>query len=827
MNVMIGSSDILKASILIVDDQEANVSLLEKVLRGAGYVSIESTTDPNKVCGLHRKNRYDLILLDLQMPGMDGFQVMEGLKEIETGGYLPVLVITAQPGHKLRALKAGAKDFVSKPFDLAEVLMRVHNLLEVRLLNRKAESRAEQAETQGEQAIRASELRYRRLFETAPDGILILDADTGQVVDANPFMKDLLGYSQEEFLGRKLWEIGPFKGAGASKIAFAELQHADRIRYEGLPLETKDGRRVEVEFISNAYLVDQKRLIQCNIRDITERKRAEEELRWKTAFLEAQVDSALDGILVVDNQGKKILQNQRLNELWKIPPHIAENNGDAAQIQFVTNQTKNPRQFADEVAHLNSHPNEVSRDEVESIDGTALESYSSPVRDKAGKHYGRIWTFRDITERKRLEEQFRQSQKMDAIGQLAGGVAHDFNNILAVIQMQSDLLKAGGSLSPVQLEFAEEIGTATQRAAALTRQLLLFSRKEVLQPRDLDLNQSINNMTKMLWRILGEDIQMQFRFAMQPLFIHADAGMLDQVLMNLAVNSRDAMPKGGRLIIETSTAEFDESVRGQSAHARPGSFVCLSVSDTGCGIPAEKMPRIFEPFFTTKDVGKGTGLGLATVFGIVQQHQGWIHVYSEVGHGTTFRIYLPRLVKMTWQKPEQPALTTLRGGNETILLVEDDAFLRASVRKALSQLGYRVLETINGNEALEVWKQHRHEIHLLLTDLVMPGGMTGKDLAGRLLKENPELKVIYASGYSAEVAGKDFPLEEGVNFLAKPFQARKLAQTIRQNLDATSSLHDRNCCAQAAVPDEPLTSPATPSARASSGAESIVQLNTV
>jgi two-component system, cell cycle sensor histidine kinase and response regulator CckA len=783
---MIRSSDILKAGILIVDDQEANVSLLEKMLRGAGYVSIASTRNPHEVCELHRKNRYSLILLDLQMPGLDGFQVMEGLKAIETDGYLPVLVITAQPDHKLRALKAGAKDFVSKPFDLAEVLMRVHNMLEVRLLHLEAKARAAQAETQSEQAIRASELRYRRLFETAQDGILILDADTGQVVDANPFMKDLLGYSQEEFLGKKLWEIGPFKGAGASKIAFAELQHADRIRYEGLPLETKDGRRVEVEFISNAYLVDQKRLIQCNIRNITERKRAEEELRWKTAFLEAQVDSALDGILVVDNQGKKILQNQRMNELWKIPPPIAEDKDDAAQVQFITSQTKNPQPFADKVAYLYSHPDEVSRDEVELVDGTALERYSSPVRDKAGNHYGRIWTFRDITERKRLEEQFRQSQKMDAIGQLAGGVAHDFNNILGVIQMQSDLLKAGGNLSPAQLDFAGEIGAATQRAAALTRQLLLFSRKEILQPRDLDLNQSISNMTKMLWRILGEDIKMQFKFAMQPLFIHADPGMLDQVLMNLAVNSRDAMPKGGRLVIETSIAEFDESVRGQSAQARPGSFVCLSVSDTGCGIPAENLPRIFEPFFTTKDVGKGTGLGLATVFGIVQQHQGWVHVYSEAGHGTTFRIYLPRLAGMSRQEPEPPTLTSMRGGNETILLVEDDAFLRASMCKALSQLGYRVLEAINGVEALEVWKQHREEIHLLLTDLVMPGGMTGKDLAEQLLREHPKLKVIYVSGYSAEVAGKDFPLEEGVNFLAKPVQAFKLAQTVRQNLDANS-----------------------------------------
>jgi CheY-like chemotaxis protein len=271
---------------------------------------------------------------------------------------------------------------------------------------------------------------------------------------------------------------------------------------------------------------------------------------------------------------------------------------------------------------------------------------------------------------------------------------------------------------------------------------------------------------------------------MQPLFVHADAGMLDQVLLNLAVNSRDAMPKGGRLLIETSAVEFDESVREQSAQARPGSFVCLNVSDTGCGIPPEILPNIFEPFFTTKETGKGTGLGLSTVFGIIRQHQGWINAYSEPGQGATFRIYLPRIAKTSGQKPEQPASTKWRGGNETILLVEDDMILRVSVLKTLLQLGYRVFDAVNGVEALKIWKQHRDEIHLLLTDMVMPGGINGRQLGERLLKQKPELKVIYASGYSAEVAGADFPLEEGVNFLNKPFHTLKLAQTLRRRLDS-------------------------------------------
>jgi signal transduction histidine kinase/ActR/RegA family two-component response regulator len=418
-------------------------------------------------------------------------------------------------------------------------------------------------------------------------------------------------------------------------------------------------------------------------------------------------------------------------------------------------------------------------------DGTLYEEEAniSPVRDAAGKIINYVAVKRDVTHEVQLETQFRQAQKMEAVGQLAGGVAHDFNNILAVIQMQSSLLKSDG-LSTEQTELADGITESVQRAVALTRQLLLFSRREVFQPRDLELNETIAATTKMLKRMLGETIEMQLKLAAQPLFLHADAGMLDQVLMNLCVNARDAMPGGGHLLIETAGVELDELAVGQSVQARAGSFVRLSVSDNGGGIPPEILPQIFEPFFTTKDVGKGTGLGLATVFGIVQQHQGWINVYSEVGHGTTFRIYLPRLTGNVVIKSASPVLAAMRGGHETILLAEDDPALRVAVRKALSQLGYRILEAPTGVKALEVWNANRDEISLLLTDLVMPDGMNGKDLAQRLLQENPKLKVIYMSGYSAEVVGKDFPFTEDVNFLTKPFPAQKLAQTIRNCLDA-------------------------------------------
>ena len=516
--------------------------------------------------------------------------------------------------------------------------------------------------------------------------------------------------------------------------------------------------------------------------DIVKRQQVEEQLRWRTALFEALMDSSIDGILVVDSEGKVLLQNQRTHELWKIPEHLTLNMNDPEHLRFASSQAKNPGQFTEEVAYLHSHPDEIGHDEIELIDGTIMDRSSWPIRDKAGAYYGRIWYFRDITERRNLETQFRQAQKMEAIGQLAGGVAHDFNNILAVILMQAGLMTLESDISDQVRTFASEIEKAAQRAANLTRQLLLFSRQQAMQPVDFDLRDAVTNMARMLQRILGEDIRLQFKLAPVPLAIHADAGMIDQILLNLTVNARDAMPTGGELVIETSVAEFDEVSAEHTFQGRSGSFACMSVTDTGCGIPPENLSRIFEPFFTTKDVGKGTGIGLATVFGIVQQHQGWVNVYSELGQGTTLRVYLPRLDTPVDGIPH-PAPVAIRGGSETILLLEDDFAVRASITDTLVSLGYRVLEAGTGAEALEVWDKYRAHIDLLLTDLVLPGGMTGGELAAQLLAQDPQLRVIYSSGYSSEIVNKHVPLEEGVNFLSKPFETRKLAQTVRNRLD--------------------------------------------
>ena len=640
---------------------------------------------------------------------------------------------------------------------------------------------------QAEEARQNASAELRLMFKHMLNAFIVWESvfdEHGQYVSFrfsyfnDAYMK-ITGLILKEVKGKDVLEVWP-----ATEQGWVEAFGA--VAVTGVP-KTFDMYHAPTQgwYHCNAYRPTDSSAQVCVIfEDITARKLAAEELQQRTALLGAQLEASIDGILVVDDQGKKILQNQRMADLWKIPPDVADSKEDTKQVQFVMSRAKNPDQFLERVTYLYAHPDEVSRDEIELLDGTILDRYSAPVRDQAGKYYGRIWTFRDVTLHRKLAEQFRQSQKMEAIGQLAGGVAHDFNNILAVIQMQASLLKCGENLSPAQNELANDIGQAVQRAAALTRQLLLFSRKEVLREQDLDLNQSIESMLKMLRRTIGEDIQTRLKLAAQPMLLRADPGMMDQVLLNLAVNARDAMPKGGQIVIETAVVELDELAASQQLQARPGSFVRLSVSDTGCGIPAEILPKIFEPFFTTKEVGKGTGLGLATVFGIVQQHQGWINVYSEVGRGTTFRIYFPRLEKISGKKSVDSQFTPSTGGSETILLVEDDKSLNALTSKALMRLGYRVLVAFDGPEALNVWKKHRAEIQLVLTDLVMPGGMNGKELGEQLLRENPKLKIIYTSGYSAEVAGKDFPLEEGVNFLAKPFQAHKLAQTVRAWLDA-------------------------------------------
>ena len=426
----------------------------------------------------------------------------------------------------------------------------------------------------------------------------------------------------------------------------------------------------------------------------------------------------------------------------------------------------------------------VWRDETERF----VHEEAEVVWDDQHQPLKMVGTVQDITERKQLEAQLRQAQKMEAIGQLAGGVAHDFNNILTVILGHVGLLVSRNHWPADILDSIKQIGSSADRAANLTRQLLAFSRRQVLQMRWLDLNELLANVAKMLQRLLGEHIALEFHFGPDLPGIEADPGMIEQIVINLAVNARDAMPKGGKLLIGTSQIQVEPDFVERNPECRAGRFLCLAVEDTGCGMSQAVLNRLFEPFFTTKEVGKGTGLGLATVYGIVKQHQGWIDVNSAVGQGSIFRIFLPISAHRAAPPTERPYLAEVTGGKERILVVEDEPSLRHLVSACLRHQGYQVWEAANGIEALKIWQQHRHQMDLLLTDMVMPEGLTGLELAEQLRRDNSQLKVIYTSGYSVDLATEGLSLDEGMNYLQKPFEPATLVKTIRACLDQKPSV---------------------------------------
>ena len=509
---------------------------------------------------------------------------------------------------------------------------------------------------------------------------------------------------------------------------------------------------------------------------------ANEDLKQAISLLAATLESTADGILVVDRHGRMVRMNRKFVELWRMPQHIQDSRDDKQAIEFVLDQLTDPGQFVRKVQELYDQPDAESFDVLSFKDGRIFERYSLPQR-AGGETVGRVWSFRDVTTRRQLEEQLRQSQKMEAIGALAGGVAHDFNNLLTVIRGHAEFLRESLESTRPERADVDAIATAANRAAALTRHLLAFSRKQMLQPVALDLSAVITSLTPMLRRLIGEDIGITIDCAPVGVVI-ADPGQMEQVLLNLVVNARDAMPGGGRIEIVTKNIELEHRfAHVDRAEALGGAYVLLSVSDTGRGIAPDHRDRIFEPFFTTKGLGQGTGLGLSTVFGIVKQSGGQIALETKVGQGSTFTIYLPRAGEGTIAEPRAPLATGRLSGAETILLAEDEDAVRGLVRRILEKQGYTVIAARDGSEALQLAAQHEGGIHLLLSDVIMPG-MGGFELSDQIRRERPGIRVLYMSGYTDNeidrrgISGADAAL------LEKPFTVHSLAAAVRAALRA-------------------------------------------
>ncbi len=515
------------------------------------------------------------------------------------------------------------------------------------------------------------------------------------------------------------------------------------------------------------------------------RGRAEEALQNEQQFLRAILDSVEAGIVACDARGILTLFNRAARQMHGVSEEALPPDQGPPKYDLYQPDGRTPLKKEEGTLDRALQGERVRNAELVIIPRngpprTVLSS-GQPIADAQGRNLGAVVAMQDITERKLLESQLRQAQKMEAIGRLAGGVAHDFNNLLNVILGYSEMVLGEIGTDDPHRARIEQVRKAGERAASLTRQLLAFSRKQVIQPRVLDLGALVAEMEKMLRRLIGEDVELIIRAQAGALRIKADPGQIEQIALNLVVNARDAMPQGGRLTIETAGVDLDERFAREHPGARPGSYVMLAVGDTGCGMTPEIQARMFEPFFTTKEPGKGTGMGLATVYGIVKQSDGYIGVASEPGRGTTFSIYMPPTVEPTEAAlPHDPSASPR--GTETILVVEDDPSVRNVVRDCLRIYGYTALETGDPEEGIRICQDHQGTIHLLMTDVVLPK-MSGRALATRLSSLRPDMRILFMSGYTDDALGQHGVLNRDVAFLQKPFHLTVMARKVREVLD--------------------------------------------
>jgi PAS domain S-box-containing protein len=762
--------------ILVVDDEERIRKSLSGLLHDHGYEAATAVSG-SECLQIMSAQDFDLVILDIIMPEMNGVEVLQKIKEKYKD--VEVIIITGHADKKkaIDTFRLGAYDFIEKPFESREILNTIAyrlNQLDLRKERKWAEN-----------ALRESEERYRRMVSAVTAYTYSVEVSEGQAVSTQHSMGCLpiTGYSPEDY------ESDPY-------LWYSMIHPDDRMIVDNsikeilaerkvFPIEhrliRRDGSIVWVRNTMVPYYDNGGRLIRYDglIEDITTRKQVEEALWESEQKYRDLYDNAPDMYHTLDKNGIIIDCNE--TEARMLGYEKEEIIGRPVT-DFFTEDSK--RLFKNDFPRLNkeSKLSNIVREFVRK-DGTTFPSMLNVFSeyDENGEFIRAKTISRDITARKKLEEQLLHSQKIEAIGQLAGGIAHDFNNILTAIIGFGNLLKMETVEDDPLRSYVTHILTSAERAISLTQALLAFSRKQIINPKPVDLNEIIRGVEKLLSRLIGEDIELSTVLTGKDLNAMADIGQIEQVLMNLATNARDAMPDGGSLIIKTDLVQFDSEFIKAHGYGKPGLYALISVEDTGEGMDEETKERIFEPFFTTKEVGKGTGLGLSMVHGIIQQHNGYINVYSELGRGTIFKIYFP-LIMLPVEEGKEAILPTIQRGTETVLVAEDDAHVRELIKEVLAGFGYTVVEAVDGEDALQVFHEHKDRIQLVIFDVVMPK-KNGKEVYDEIKKIQPDIKAIFISGYDANIIHKKGILEEGLQFISKPILPVEILKKLREVLD--------------------------------------------
>ena len=759
--------------VLVVEDVADDAALVERELRRAGITGATRRVDSERA---YREALQtfapDIILTDHSLPTFGAADALR-IALLEAPD-TPVIVVTGSLDEETAAeyIKAGAADYVVK-HHLERVGPAVVRALDLRRA-RTEQARAEEARRQGEE-------RFRALIEHGAD-VVALVAPDGTLLFASHSIERLLGFTPAELVGHPGFERVHPDDAPRLHAALRDI-----IASPGTPASLelrwrhKDGSWRHIDAVAVDRLAEPAvGAIVVNFRDVSERRTAEAALRESEERYRTLVEGVRDIIFALSPEGTIASLNPAFETITGLPRE--EWVGQPFERLVHPEDLPLALELLGRVVRGELRP--ASQFRVRTAKGDyRVGEFSATPQLHEGRLVGILGIGRDVTERAQLEQQLRQAQKMEAVGRLAGGIAHDFNNILTAITGYADLLLEDLGATDPRRQDADEIHKAADRAAGLTRQLLAFSRQQVLQPTVLEVNKLVSDLEKMLRRLLGEDVELGTRLAPTTGRVKADPGQLEQVIMNLAVNARDAMPNGGKLTLETGNVNLDEAYAADHYPARAGPFVLLAVSDTGIGMSEETQAHMFEPFFTTKEKGKGTGLGLATVYGIIKQSGGFIWVYSEVGHGTTFKLYLPRVEELA-ERGSQPAQAAARAarGTETVLVVEDEAPVRSVARQVLERHGYTVLEAPSAEAALDIATRYSGIIHLLLTDVVMPG-LNGRELASRLATLRPDARVIFMSGYTDDAVTRHGVLEPGSAYVQKPFTPDAIARKVREVLD--------------------------------------------